>query len=98
LKVKWVDKPTEIYRTGNIYLSSFAKHNTRVPSGHPEGYLEAFANLYRNFALCVKAKMSGTEPQPEWLDFPGVEDGVRGMTFVEKVIESGKSDEKWIDL
>jgi predicted dehydrogenase len=98
LKVKWVDKPTEIYRTGNLYLSSFAKHNTRIPSGHPEGYLEAFANLYRNFALCVKAKMSGTEPQPEWLDFPGVEDGVRGMTFVEKVIESGKSDEKWIEL
>jgi predicted dehydrogenase len=98
LKVKWVDKPTEIYRTGNLYLSSFAKHNTRVPSGHPEGYLEAFANLYRNFALCVKAKMSGTEPLPEWLDFPGVEDGVRGMTFVEKVIESGKSDEKWITL
>ena len=98
LKVKWVDKPTEIYRTGNLYLSSFAKHNTRVPSGHPEGYLEAFANLYRNFALCVKAKMSGTEPQPEWLDFPGVEDGVRGMTFVEKVIESGKSDTKWIEF
>ena len=98
LKVKWVDKPTEIYRTGNVYLSSFAQHNTRVPAGHPEGYLEAFANLYRNFALCVKAKMSGTEPKPEWLDFPGVEDGVRGMTFVEKVIESGKSNEKWIDL
>jgi predicted dehydrogenase len=98
LKVKWVDKPTEIFRTGNTYLSSFAKHNTRVPSGHPEGYLEAFANLYRNFALCVKAKLSGTEPQPEWLDFPGVDDGVRGMTFVEKVIESGKSDEKWIEL
>jgi predicted dehydrogenase len=98
LKVKWVDKPTEIYRTGNLYLSSFAKHNTRVPSGHPEGYLEAFANLYRNFALCVKAIMSGTEPQPEWLDFPGVEDGVRGMTFVEKVIESGKSDTKWIEF
>ena len=98
LKVKWVDKPTEIYRTGNLYLSSFAQHNTRVPSGHPEGYLEAFANLYRNFALSVKAKMSGTEPKPEWLDFPGVDDGVRGMTFVEKVIESGKSDTKWIDL
>jgi predicted dehydrogenase len=98
LKVKWVDKPTEIYRTGNLYLGSFAKHNTRVPSGHPEGYLEAFANLYRNFALCVKAKMSGTEPQPEWLDFPGVDDGVRGMTFVEKVIESGKSDTKWIEF
>lgn len=98
LLVKWLDKPSEIFRTGTPYLSSFARHNTRVPAGHPEGYLEAFANLYRNFALCVKAKMSGTEPQPEWLDFPGVDDGVRGMNFVEKVIESGKSDVKWITL
>jgi len=96
LVVKWLDRPSEIFRTGTPYLSSFAKHNTRVPAGHPEGYLEAFANLYRNFALCLKAKMSGLEPQPEWLDFPGVDEGVRGMNFVEKVIESGKSDEKWI--
>ena len=98
LLVKWLDKPTEVYRTGTPYLSSYAKHNTRVPAGHPEGYLEAFANLYRNFALCVKAKLSGIEPQPEWLDFPGVDEGVRGMTFVEKVIESGKSDMKWIEI
>lgn len=98
LLVKWWEKPTEIFRTGTPYLSSYAKHNTRVPAGHPEGYLEAFANLYRNFALCVKAKLSGLEPQPEWLDFPGVDEGVRGMTFVEKVIESGKSEEKWITL
>ncbi|MGZ8523595.1 MAG: Gfo/Idh/MocA family protein [Chitinophagaceae bacterium] len=98
LIVKWLDKPSEIYRTGTPYLSSFAKHNTRVPAGHPEGYLEAFANLYRNFALCVKAKMSGAKAKPEWLDFPGVDDGVRGMAFVEKVIESGKSDEKWTTL
>ncbi len=98
LLVKWLDKPTEIYRTGTPYLSSYAKHNTRTPAGHPEGYLEAFANLYRNFALCVKAKLSGEEPKPEWLDFPGVDEGVRGMKFVEKVIESGKSDKKWIDF
>lgn len=98
LRVKWLDKPTEIYRAGTPYLSSYAKHNIRTPAGHPEGYLEAFANLYRNFALCVKAKLSGIEPQPEWLDFPGVDEGVRGMAFVEKVIESGKSDTKWIDF
>ena len=98
LVVKWLDKPAEIYRAGTPYLSSYAKHNIRTPAGHPEGYLEAFANLYRNFALCVKAKLSGKEPQPEWLDFPGVDEGVRGMEFVEKVIESGKSDEKWIPL
>lgn len=98
LLVKWLDRPAEIFRTGNAYLSSYAQHNTRVPPGHPEGYLEAFANLYRNFALCVKARIAGAEPKPEWLDFPGVEEGVRGMAFVEKVVESGKSDKKWLEF
>jgi predicted dehydrogenase len=98
LLIKWFEKPSEIYRTGTPYVGSFAKHNTRVPAGHPEGYLEAFANLYKNFALCVKAKMSGTDPQPEWLDYPGVDEGVRGMMFIEKVIESGKSEKKWLEL
>ncbi len=98
LLVKWLDKPTEIYRAGTGYLTSFARHNTRVPPGHPEGYLEAFANLYRNFSLCVKAKLNNETPEAEWLDFPGVEDGVRGMAFVEKVIESGRSDQKWLDF
>lgn len=98
LLVRWFDKPAEIYRAGTPYLSSFAKHNIRTPAGHPEGYLEAFANLYRNFALCVKAQIAGITPQPEWLDFPGVEDGLRGMEFVEKVLESGKSEIKWTKL
>jgi predicted dehydrogenase len=98
LLVKWPDKPTEIHRAGAGYTSGYARHNTRVPPGHPEGYLEAFANLYRNFALCVKARLAGETPAIEWLDFPGVDDGVRGMNFVEKVIESGKSEEKWIEF
>lgn len=98
LIVRQPDKPIEIYRTGTAYTSNYSRHNTRVPPGHPEGYLEAFANLYRNFALCVKAKLAGETPEPEWLDFPGVDDGVRGMNFVEKVIASGKSTEKWIDF
>lgn len=100
LTVKWLDKPTAILRTGRSYadLSSFAVHNTRVPAGHPEGYLEAFANLYRNFALTLKAKLSNKNPKKEWLDFPGVEDGVRGMAFIEHVIASGKSKEKWFDF
>ncbi len=98
LKVKWFNKPTEIYRAGNTYLGEYARHNTRTPAGHPEGYLEAFANLYRNFALCVKAKNNGEEPNPVWLDFPGVDEGVRGMEFVEKVIESGRSERKWTEL
>ena len=95
LLVKWLDKPTEIYRTGAGYNSSFAAHNTRVPAGHPEGYLEAFGNLYRNFILTVRAKMNGEQPKDEWLDFPGVNEGVRGMAFVNNVIESGESDVKW---
>ncbi|HLR25553.1 MAG TPA: Gfo/Idh/MocA family oxidoreductase [Fodinibius sp.] len=100
LRVKWADKPTEIKRTGdNVgYISDLALHNTRTPAGHPEGYLEAFANLYRNFALTVKARREGKEPKPEWLDFPGVDEGLRGMLFIEKVIASGQSDKKWIEL
>jgi predicted dehydrogenase len=98
LLVKWPDKPTEIYRAGTNYLSSFASHNSRTPAGHPEGYLEAFANLYRNFILKLKANMNNEHPKEEWLDFPGVDEGVRGMMFIEKVIESSNSDKKWIDF
>lgn len=95
LQVKMIDKPVELWRTGGSYLSSYATHNTRTPAGHPEGYLEAFANLYHNFALCVKAGIEGTTAAPEALDYPGIEDGVRGMAFIESVIASGKSDIKW---
>lgn len=98
LLVKWLDKPVEVWRAGTGYVSSFAKHNSRTPSGHPEGYLEAFANHYRNFALCVQAQKKGEQPKAEWLDFPSIEEGVRGMLFIEKVIESGKSDVKWTKM
>ncbi|MEO5946011.1 MAG: Gfo/Idh/MocA family oxidoreductase [Chitinophagaceae bacterium] len=95
LLVKWLNKPTEIYRTGNDYLHSFAKHNTRTPAGHPEGYLEAFANHYRNFALTLKAMLNNRKAKAESLDFPGVEDGIRGMAFIENVVSSSKIKEKW---
>jgi predicted dehydrogenase len=95
LLIKYPDKPAEIWRAGTGYLSAIARHNTRTPSGHPEGYIEAFANHYRNFSLCVKAQLNNEQPKEEWLDFPGVEDGVRGMAFIENVIASGKSNEKW---
>jgi predicted dehydrogenase len=95
LLVKISGKPWEIYRTGSGYLSSYATHNTRTPGGHPEGYLEAFANLYHNFALCVKAEIEGKTASPEAQDYPGIDDGVRGMAFIENVIASGKSDIKW---
>lgn len=98
LLVKWPDKPMETWRTGTGYVSSYASENTRVPAGHPEGYLEAFANLYRNFARTLAARQNREEPSPEWLDFPGLEDGIRGMRFIERVIESGRSDVKWIEF
>ena len=100
LWVRWLDKPTEMYRAGNGFanLSSFAIKNSRTPGGHPEGYLEAFANIYRNFAHTLMAKIEGTTPTPEMLDFPGIEDGVRGMAFIENVVASGNSSEKWTDF
>jgi predicted dehydrogenase len=100
LLVKWLDQPAQIYRAGNNSpnLSSFALQNCRTPGGHPEGYLEAFANIYKNFAHTLMAKMEGKEPTKEMLDFPGIEDGVRGMAFIENVVASGNSKEKWTDF
>jgi predicted dehydrogenase len=98
LLVKWLDAPTQTLRAGSNYgdrLSSFATQNCRTPGGHPEGYLEAFANLYRNFALCLVSRIDGTTPAKEALDFPGIEDGVRGMAFIENVVKSNESLEKW---
>ena len=97
LIVKWTDKPAEIYRAGNNYLGSFSKHNSRTPGGHPEGYLEAFANIYRNFAQTLDAKINGEQPTAEMLDFPTSQDGVRGMAFIENVVNSSNSDQKWLD-
>ncbi len=97
LLLKWSDRPAEVVRVGNGYMSGIAAHNTRTPGGHPEGYLEAFANIYRNFSLTVRAKLNGETPKAEWLDFPTVEDGIRGMQFIDTVVEAGYNDEqKWV--
>lgn len=98
LIVKWLDAPAQLYRTGNGYLSEIAAFNSRIPSGHPEGYLEAFGNLYKNFALTLQSIAEGKEPTENMLDFPTVEDGVRGMAFIENVIASGKSSQKWTEF
>lgn len=98
LEILWQDKPKEIYRAGQGYLSPVALHNCRTPAGHPEGYIEAFANLYRNFALSLQARLDHQQADPELLEFPDVQDGVRGMAFIDNVIASGKSAEKWTDF
>jgi predicted dehydrogenase len=100
LTLKWLDKPAQTLRAGSNYgdrESTFATHNCRTPGGHPEGYLEAFGNLYRNFALALSAKINNEAPKPEWLDIPGVDDGIRGMAFIENVVASHQSSEKWRD-
>ena len=98
LLVKWLDRPAEIRRAGTGYVGSFAQHNTRTPAGHPEGYLEAFANIYRNFALTLHAEAAGRTAPVEALDFPGLEEGIRGMAFIENVITSGQSEQKWTEF
>jgi len=96
LIVKWLDKPAQILRTGVGALSPQATAHTRLPGGHPEGYLEAFANIYRNVAVCLRARLTGQAVDPLYQDFPSVKDGVRGMKFIEKVVESSGSEQKWI--
>ncbi|WP_020603486.1 Gfo/Idh/MocA family protein [Spirosoma spitsbergense] len=75
-------------------LSESAKAHWRMPAGHPEGFFEAFANLYRNFAYAVKAHMEGRDPDPLY-DFPGVADGIRGLAFIDTVIASNSTETKW---
>jgi predicted dehydrogenase len=102
LIMKWLDRPTEIIHIGNNgYMSDFAVWNTRTPAGHPEGFIEAFANIYRNYALAVMDFKNGKTPDYKTLDFPNVYDGVRGMQFIETMIAAGNDNnnkwQKWID-
>lgn len=96
--VKWLDKPMQVYRTGMGYLGASAAAHTRTPAGHPEGYLEAFANIYRNFTKVVQAKLDGKVAYAVYQDFPGVEDGVRGMKFIDAVIASGQKNAAWTKI
>ncbi|CAN5897491.1 Gfo/Idh/MocA family oxidoreductase [soil metagenome] len=85
-----------LIRTGVGEQSDAARAHFRInPPGHPEGYLEAFANLYRNFAVTLRSVMKGEEPNPLYTDFPSAEDGVRGLAFIETVVKSNDSEQKW---
>jgi predicted dehydrogenase len=98
LVVRWLGKPMEIIRAGQGYLSDAAKAFTRTPAGHPEGYLEAFANIYRAFGKAVREYKPGKKVNYTKYDFPDVEDGVRGMNFVQTVVKSATSNKKWTTL
>ena len=100
LHLKWGDKPEEVLRTGSEYLSSAAKANSRTPPGHPEGYLEAFANLYKHFAQAVKSyRGKALPPGIKTLEYvPGISEGVAGMAFIEAAVASSAQGGKWVQL
>ena len=95
LQVHALGEPTKIYRTGNDYVCEEAAYNSRTPFGHPEGYLEAFANIYRNFADHIRAFNAGEEPTELVNDYPKIDDGIRGMAFIEAVVASSKQNAAW---
>lgn len=98
LLIKWLDQPAQLLRAGcdNAYLHDVTLHNLRTPAGHPEGYVEAFANHYRNFALCIHAVKNKLSINPKCNDYPKIEEGMRGVIFVERVLSSSKSKKKWL--
>ncbi|MBL7864060.1 MAG: Gfo/Idh/MocA family oxidoreductase [Cyclobacteriaceae bacterium] len=98
LEVKWLDRPKEVYRTGWPFLSQEARANTRTPSGHPEGYLEAFANIYANFSRAVHAFKPGKDLDGKKFDYPSIAEGIRGMAFIEAAVKSSRGKQKWIGI
>jgi predicted dehydrogenase len=95
LWLKWADRPTEMLRTGGSYLGAQAAANTRTPMGHPEGYLEAFANIYLAFAGQIRAREAGEAASARAADCPGIEAAIRGMAFIELAVAASASDIKW---
>ncbi|MFS0773767.1 Gfo/Idh/MocA family protein [Sphingomonas sp. 1P08PE] len=92
LTLRWLDRPAEVVRAGGPGLDARTVGLLRTPAGHPEGYIEAFANLYRAFAATIR----GDEDGDSW--YPGAADGLRTMAFIEAVIENAASDRKWTDV
>ncbi len=101
LYVNNIDAPQEVWKRGNDYVadkSPAAGRATRLPFGHPEAFLEAFANNYCNFADTIRARIERKKADPLSLDFPGVKDGVRGMKFIEAVVKSSGKGAKWVKM
>jgi predicted dehydrogenase len=96
LYVRYPDRPEQVYKRGNDYLAPAARRASRLPSGHPEAFIEAFANIYLNFARTLKARLAGEKPDPLDLDFPTVQDGARGVHFILTALESGRR-RTWVD-
>ena len=97
LIVRRADGPMEVYKPGHPFLAPAAQHSTRLPSGHPEAFLEAFANVYANAMRTIAARQSGETPNPLDLDFPTVEDGLAGVRFIRAALTSGQRAD-WVKL
>ena len=98
LTLRWLDRPTEVIRAGGPGLDPSATARLRIPAGHPEGYIEAFANLYRSFGRTLRTGAATPPPRgaADW--FPGIADGLRTMAFVEAVVENASGEAKWTSL
>jgi len=98
LYTKKPNSPEQVWKRGNDYVASksaAAARATRLPAGHPEAFFEAMGNVYGNFADCVRAKIAREKVEPLAKDFPDVNDGLRGMLFIDTVLASTKSKQKW---
>lgn len=93
LRVTWANAPAQIYRAGTDHLCEAASKRCRTPSGHPEGYLESFANLYKDFAAAVLAGETGQAD-----GVPGIEHGIRGMAFIESIVKSSQNNSQWTSI
>lgn len=101
LIVRHADGPIQVYKPGNAFLTTEAQRATRLPSGHPEAFFEAFANVYGNALRTIAARVAGTDPDPADLDFPTVQDGAVGVHFIETALRSGREGASgaghWVD-
>jgi predicted dehydrogenase len=93
---KKADAPQQVHRRGNSYLGAAARGATRTPFAHPEGFIEAFANVYRAAATAIADAVAGRKPPKGGYDYPTIDDGVAGMTFIETVVKSSKAGARWV--
>jgi predicted dehydrogenase len=98
VKVGYTDKPSVRLSRGRDRMSAKAQALSRIPSGHPEGYFEAFANLYSIFGRALRKEKAGLALTADDLDFPNATDGLRGVRFIEKCVESSQRGSTWVDF
>jgi predicted dehydrogenase len=96
LIVKDARAPRQVYRRGNSYVSGDAASHTRIPFGHPEGFIEAFANVYNSASVAIRDEVNGKFPRKSGYDYPDIRDGIIGMAFIETVVKSSNSKQKWV--